>query len=100
MTVSHKHKSKYDNSIHKSKYKGQTSSCSTTIIDRANLVFSYRTRNTLATLALQHYDIKQDRSRRCKYIQSKMKFSCFFLPFLKKLLIKSTKYYEIRDQRV
>ena len=44
---------------------------------------------------------KQDRSRRCKYIQSDMTFSvCFFLPFFQKLLIKSTKYYQIRDQRV
>ena len=42
---------------------------------------------------------KQDRSRRCKYIQSNMTFSVF-LPFLYKLLIKSTKYYQIRDQRV
>ena len=43
--------------------------------------------------------MKQDRSRRCKYIQSNMTFS-LFLPFLHKLLIKSTKYYQIRDQRV
>ena len=43
---------------------------------------------------------KQDRSRRCKYIQSNMTFSLFLPFFLQKLLIKSTKYYQIRDQRV
>ena len=43
---------------------------------------------------------EQDRSRRCKYIQSNMTFSVFLLFFLQKLLIKSTKYYEIHDQRV